>query len=247
MNLFQKIIQYIIENTETVLTLLGVILSGVVIIILSSDTRKKVVLVLIAFAIVAIGISMFNFLITEEKISETPTETSNTSIIKARTDTNEPEELPTEDVISIDETNTLTTQEDISQINLIENAESINIGTLKFSEAIYTDGNNDFDISTFYKIQRIRLEENPNGCDISDWFSDFLWVTGNKGAQVSINDEIIGELNINTGNHGYLIIQKINPGDEVCIIGDNRNGFSILFGPDVFYHYDSYCYRGFCN
>ncbi|MCB2210348.1 hypothetical protein KQH62_05585 [bacterium] len=247
MNLIQKILQYIAENTGNVLALLGILMSGVVIIILSSDKRKKISIVLIAFAVVALGISILDFLMAEEKLSETPAQTPNINISSTITDTIEPKEEPTEEVFLIDETSTSTTDEEISQTNLIEDAKYINLGTLKFSEAIYTDGNNDFDISIYYKIQRIRFEENPNGCGISDWFSDFLWVTGNKGAQVSVNNEIIGELDINTGNHGYLIIQKIIPGDKVCISGNNLNGFSILFGPDVFYHYDSYCYRGFCN
>ena len=60
----------------------------------------------------------------------------------------------------------------------------------------------DYDIQEYYRVQRIRREENSSGCEFSDVFSDVLWVTGNKGAEIKVNQEIIGKLNINTGNHG---------------------------------------------
>ena len=124
---------------------------------------------------------------------------------------------------------------------------NLEIGSSKFNVVWNTDGNRDYDISQYYKVQRIRVEENPSGCDVSSWFSDFLWITGNKGAKITLNNDVIGELNINTGSHGYLIALKIKPGDQLCIEGKNKNGFSLVFGPDVYYHYDSYCFRGYCK
>lgn len=121
------------------------------------------------------------------------------------------------------------------------------IGTGIFISAYSSDGNSNYDIGAYYKFQRIRFEEAPEGCDISSWFSQLLWVTGNKGAKILLNNELIGELQVDTGNHGYLLKLVINPGDQICIEGENRNGFSIIFGPDTYYNYDSYCFRGFCN
>ena len=127
------------------------------------------------------------------------------------------------------------------------NFEQLKIGTGIFISANTSDGLRDYDISSYYKVQRIRYEEFPDGCSVSDWRSQLLWVTGNKGTDIFLNNELIGTLEINTGNHGYLIQLLIKPGDKLCISGKNANGFSLLFGPDVFYHYDSYCFRGFCN
>jgi len=125
--------------------------------------------------------------------------------------------------------------------------EKLNVGTGIFISANSSDGNRDYDSNTYYKIQRIRYEEVSNGCDISNWSSQLIWVTGNKGTNILLNNETIGQLTIDTGNHGYLVEVKINPGDQICISGKNPNGFSVIFGPDTYYHYDSYCYRGFCK
>jgi len=123
----------------------------------------------------------------------------------------------------------------------------VNIGTGLFAESYYSDGTQAFDISAHYRIQRIIREEAPNGCSLSNWNSELIWITGKSGNSILLNGEEIGKLIIDTGNHGYLVKVSIKPGDEICLIPATEKDFSVIWGPDTLYHYDSYCFRGGCS
>lgn len=166
---------------------------------------------------------------------------------------NENQQNPTDKIepVIIDQEDTFQNSQNSSynsfSLSLESNYEKLNVGSGIFENAYYSDGMENYDIQEYYRVQRIRREENSSGCEIADVFSEVVWVTGNKGAEIKVNQKIIGKLNINTGNHGYISDFSIKPGDEICITGENLNGFSLVFGPDVLFHYDSYCYRGFCE
>ena len=98
-----------------------------------------------------------------------------------------------------------------------------------------------------FNIQRIRQEEYPSGCDIARYNTNLVWIAGTAGMQLSINDEIVGTYNIADDAHGYIFEKQIHMGDKLCAVNFRSIGFQIVLGPDIYYHYDSYCYRGACK
>lgn len=96
-------------------------------------------------------------------------------------------------------------------------------------------------------IQRIRQEEYPSGCDVARNNTNLIWIAGNKGMQFTVNDKVVGTYNNADNKHGYIFQYSINIGDKLCAVNYKpSSGFAILLGPNIYYHYDSYCYRGNC-
>jgi len=123
------------------------------------------------------------------------------------------------------------------------------VGTGVLAKGTYSDGMASFsesDISSHLNIQRIRLEENPDGCGIAFLSADKIWFGSSVKTTLTINDSAVGTINQATGRHGYVFDVHINSGDKVCVTYFEPSGFQIIFGPDMYYHYDSYCYRGHC-
>lgn len=123
------------------------------------------------------------------------------------------------------------------------------VGTGVLAQGTYSDGMASFsesDISSHLDIQRIRLEENPDGCGIAFLSADKIWFGSSVKTTLTINDSAVGTINQATGRQGYVFDIHINRGDKVCVTYFEPSGFQIVFGPDMYYHYDSYCYRGHC-
>jgi hypothetical protein len=128
----------------------------------------------------------------------------------------------------------------------------VNVGDGIFSEGTFSDGlapyteqwlwDNDH-----FNIQRIRPQEYPSGCDIARYNTNLVWISGTTGMQFSVNNEIVGSYKIADDPHGYIFEWPINMGDKLCAVGFRSVGYSIIIGPDVYYQYDSYCYRGNCK
>lgn len=97
-----------------------------------------------------------------------------------------------------------------------------------------------------FDIQRIRREEYPGGCDISRYDTDRVWISATTNMSFSVNGEIVGKYTIADDPHGYMFAWPIHLGDELCAVDFTNTGFSIILGPDVYYHYDSYCHRTGC-
>lgn len=97
-----------------------------------------------------------------------------------------------------------------------------------------------------FNIQRIRQEEYPTGCDVARYNTNLVWIGGTSGMSFSINGENIGTYKIADSAHGYVFEWPIRMGDTLCAIGFTPTGFHIILGSDIYYHYDSYCYRGGC-
>ena len=126
------------------------------------------------------------------------------------------------------------------------------VGDGIFSQGTFSDGMAPYSEqwlwdNNHFKIQRIRQEEYPSGCDVSRYNANLIWIAGTTGMQISINDEIVGTYKIADYPHGYIFEWPINIGDKVCAVGFRSVGFMIIIGPDIYYHYDSYCYRGACQ
>ena len=124
------------------------------------------------------------------------------------------------------------------------------IGTGVFTQVTFSDGNAPYSSSelntSHFRIYAMRIEDNPDGCGISIYNTDKIWITGSVNTIFTINGQEVGKLSVSTGKHGYVANWGIQAGDKVCAKGYSPSGFSIIFGPDMYYHYDSYCYRGFC-
>lgn len=67
------------------------------------------------------------------------------------------------------------------------------------------------------RIQRIRLEECPQGCDIARFDADQIWFGTSVRTQLAINDQVVGEINAATGKHGYVFNVRIRKGDKICV------------------------------
>ncbi len=119
-----------------------------------------------------------------------------------------------------------------------------------FANVTVSDGQAELsssDLSTSHQhIQRIRREEQPSGCDTAFYASDKIWVTGTPGMRLTLDGQVVGTYRIAPDSHGFMLDMSIEVGQEICAVDYGPEGFSIIFGPDVYYHYDSYCHRGFC-
>lgn len=119
-----------------------------------------------------------------------------------------------------------------------------------FANVSVSDGQAEYsssDLSTQHQhIQRIRREEQPSGCDTAIYASSKIWVSGTPGMELTLDGQIVGTYRIAPDSHGYMLDMSIEVGQEICAVDFGPEGFSIIFGPDVYYHYDSYCFRGNC-
>jgi hypothetical protein len=140
----------------------------------------------------------------------------------------------------------------ISQEGPLRPHYQVNVGDGIFSAGTFSDGLAPYSEqwlwdNNHFKIQRIRPQENPNGCDISRYNTNLVWISGTTGMQFSINDKVVGTYKIADDPHGYILEWAIKMGDKLCAVGFRSIGYSIIIGPDIYYHYDSYCYRGNCK
>lgn len=128
----------------------------------------------------------------------------------------------------------------------------ISAGSGVFENATYSDGlapySYDWLVSNGkFNIQRVRKEENPNGCAVALYSSNKVWFTGDYNQELLINGQIVGVYKKPANAHGYVLTVTIEQGDIVCVSSNNLLFFSLIFGPDIYYQYDSYCYRGLCD
>lgn len=129
--------------------------------------------------------------------------------------------------------------------------QTASIGSGPLMQVTFSDGlapYTDEELATnYYHIQRIRLEENPDGCGISIYNTNKIWFGSAMLTTITVNDVPIADLYVLTGKHGYIFEWSLKVGDKICVTDFNPSGFHIIFGPDLYYHYDSYCYRGHCD
>jgi len=149
------------------------------------------------------------------------------------------------------------TSNPVPQPNALEDGEPLRehyqvvVGDGIFAQGAFSDGQAPYSEQWLwdndrFNIQRIRREEYPTGCDVARYNTNLLWISGTTGMSFSVNGENVGTYNISDDAHGYIFEWPIRMGDTLCAVGFTPVGFQIVLGPDIYYHYDSYCYRGAC-
>lgn len=128
---------------------------------------------------------------------------------------------------------------------------TVSTGTGPLSDATTSDGMQSWSedwlwANNHFKIQRIRPEEQPDGCGISKYDVNKIWISSNVPTSITVDGESIGYL-YKTNSHGYIFDYNLKKGEEICVSTVGKYGYQIIFGPDIYFHYDSYCYRGNCN
>lgn len=139
----------------------------------------------------------------------------------------------------------------IPEMTPIREHYAVQIGTGIFENGTFSDGLAPYNESwlwdnNHFKIQRIRREEQPSGCDVSRYNTNLVWISGSSGMKFSVNGEVVGTYQAADDAHGYIFEYPIKMGDKLCAVDYKPVGFSIILGTDIYYHYDSYCYRGNC-
>lgn len=139
----------------------------------------------------------------------------------------------------------------IPEMTPIREHYEVQVGTGIFENGTFSDGLAPYNENwlwdnNHFKTQRIRREEQPSGCDVSRYNTNLVWISGSSGMKFSVNGEVVGTYQAADDAHGYIFEHPINMGDKLCAVDYKPVGFSIILGPDIYYHYDSYCYRGSC-
>ncbi|MHA1279859.1 MAG: hypothetical protein ACTSQ8_21875 [Candidatus Helarchaeota archaeon] len=133
---------------------------------------------------------------------------------------------------------------------LIEHSDE-SIGTGVFSKAITSNGNAEIDYeelnSKYFNVQVVNGNTNPDGCLISQYDTNELWFGGATSTSLFLNGLEIGETYFGNGKHGHIVNISIIFGDEICVDPVPSGGYHIVLGPHMFFHYDSYCFRGNCE
>jgi serine/threonine protein kinase len=125
----------------------------------------------------------------------------------------------------------------------------IAIGDGIFADATYSDGLAPIspqELGGYDKIQTINYRETPGGCAAAEYNSPVIWIGGSNGLQIMVNGTAVGTFTAASSPHGFMAKTNIQKGDMVCALNFKPNGYHIVMGPDVYYHYDSYCYRSEC-
>lgn len=129
----------------------------------------------------------------------------------------------------------------------------VDVGDGIFDKGTFSDGMAEYSQDWLWAnghgdIQRIRQEEFPSGCDISRHNTNLVWIAGTNGMQFTVNDQVVGTYKAADDPHGYIFEYPIKFGDKLCAVNYRAaTGYAILLGPNIYYHYDSYCYRGHCK
>jgi len=129
---------------------------------------------------------------------------------------------------------------------------SVSIGTGPLADATFSDGMAPYGEdwlfnNNFHRIQRIRMEEQPDGCDMARYDSEKIWLSFGYPAELLVNGESIGKYTYQPNSHGFVFAYPVKKGDTLCVSPVKPMGYHIVIGPDLYYSYDSYCYRGHCD
>lgn len=129
----------------------------------------------------------------------------------------------------------------------------VDVGDGVFDKGTFSDGMAEYSqdwlrANGYDNIQRIRQEEFPSGCDVSRHNTNLIWISGTDGMQFAVNDQVVGTYKAVDDSHGYIFEYSVKFGDKLCVVNYKpATGYAILLGPNIYYHYDSYCYRGNCK
>jgi len=124
------------------------------------------------------------------------------------------------------------------------------IGSGVLSDVTYSDGMAVITQSTLdqplYWIQLINKYTTSDQCGVARYNVSIVWFADSAPTDITVNGKVIGSSEIATGNHGYLFKYPLKIGDKICATAIQPSGFHFYFGPTIYQHYDSYCFRGYC-
>jgi len=125
------------------------------------------------------------------------------------------------------------------------------IGSDTLAQVTYSDGIAPFtqqELDTSHsRLQMVNPETTSDGCGVARYAAEQVWFGAASQTTLTVNGSPVGEVYGGTGSHGYIINLTIHVGDRICVNPVPAGGFHICLGPDLYYHYDSYCYRGHCQ
>lgn len=100
----------------------------------------------------------------------------------------------------------------------------MSIGIGPFAQVSFSDGlapcSEDWlRANDHFRIQRVRREENPDGCAISDYETNKVWIGTGDQAAIIVNGTEVGTITYITGKqtHGYVAELTLHVGDRICI------------------------------
>jgi hypothetical protein len=129
---------------------------------------------------------------------------------------------------------------------------TVTVGEGVLAQGTFSDGLAPYTEDWLWENGRFRIQViNPHsfpgtGCDVSRHNTDLIWIGGSPGMQFTINGEVLGTYEIAPEAHGYIFHAAIQTGDVLCVTNTSPAGYHVILGPDIYYHYDSYCFRGNC-
>lgn len=131
----------------------------------------------------------------------------------------------------------------------LRNHETTSIGSGVLANVTYSDGMapiSNEKIHQYGQLQLINPTTTSDGCGVAMYNTNTIWFGSGSRTTITVNGVSIGELYQGTGNHGYIFEWAIKVNDRICVTPISTGGFHFGIGPDVYIHYDSYCYRGHC-
>lgn len=162
----------------------------------------------------------------------------------------QPQPTPIVGEIVMETPTLLTTPTPVSGEGPFREHQTAAIGSGPLMNVTYSDGmapyTDEWLAANHYRIQRFRLEENPDGCGISIYNTNKIWFGSSMPTTITVNDVPIAELYVVSGRHAHVFEYPLKIGDKICVTDLHPSGYHIIFGPDMYWHYDSYCYRGHC-
>ncbi|MEM9774114.1 MAG: hypothetical protein AAF902_06010 [Chloroflexota bacterium] len=129
------------------------------------------------------------------------------------------------------------------------NHSNASVGTGIFADVTYSKGEASFSQAELQRnnmwdpLQTIRREEQPSGCDTVQHTTDLIWIQGTPGMEIALDNKVIGTYTANPNAHGYIVKASVSRGQEICAVNFGPQGFAIYLGPQIYNHYDTYCYR----
>ena len=248
--------QFLISNMDVLLALLGLISNAIGFINIRKENKLLLSLffIFLGFTLWFISLQSTNVYSKIQQFSQ----------ITSGFDEDIPKTLPSPEPTIIFDTNyyELTpTNELLKYTPTTENNPNLDplrphfpvyVGSGVFEDCTFSDGMAEYSYDKLanenkFNIQRIIYEDFPNGCDTARYDSNIIWVTGSKQMKLTINNVVIGEYLISDDPHGYIVNYPVKIGDKLCVIDFKPSSFAIYIGPDIYFHYDSLCYRGFCK
>jgi hypothetical protein len=138
-------------------------------------------------------------------------------------------------------------------------------GSGVFAQVAFSDGLAPYtDEDVLDRFRRVDVALSPTGdgsCWISQYDTDVVWIRFGGAGEIrfgrdidlhsdapgALSTEPVGVLDGPTGPHGYLVPLTFNAGEGICFRSETTAGWTLIYGPDIYYWYDSYCFRKPCQ